>query len=278
MSKRKPFEILCVTMHQNDLSKIAEMNLHADVIFANQAEETSDRTVVYDGVHTARMITTDTRGVGKNRNIALTYASAEYCLLADDDVVYRDDVEQTVVQAFQAHPDADLFVFHLESDDPQRAQRAFAKTRKYRRWERLSFGGIRIAFRLDSVRKANLWFTTLFGGGCVFPSGEDSLWLMDARRAGLTFYVSDRTIGSVSFKASTWFTGYDEKFYYGKGAFYAAAHAASYPLWALYFALRTHKNAAISLPDRFRWMRAGREGYRTLTPFEAYQKSREERV
>ena len=34
------FEILCVTMHQRDFSKIQEMNIHSDVVFANQAETT----------------------------------------------------------------------------------------------------------------------------------------------------------------------------------------------------------------------------------------------
>lgn len=30
------FELLCVTMHQKDFSKIQEMNIHSDVVFANQ--------------------------------------------------------------------------------------------------------------------------------------------------------------------------------------------------------------------------------------------------
>ena len=33
------FEILCVTMHQNDFSKIKEMNIHSDVVFATLSEE-----------------------------------------------------------------------------------------------------------------------------------------------------------------------------------------------------------------------------------------------
>ncbi len=31
------FEVLCVTMNQNDFSKIKEMNINSDVVFANQA-------------------------------------------------------------------------------------------------------------------------------------------------------------------------------------------------------------------------------------------------
>ena len=33
-------EILCVTMHQKDFSKIRQMNIHSNVLFANQAGRT----------------------------------------------------------------------------------------------------------------------------------------------------------------------------------------------------------------------------------------------
>ena len=68
------FEILCVTMHQNDFSKIKEMNIHSNVVFANQCDHTSFEECVING-HYAKMISTQTRGVGINRNFALAYAS-----------------------------------------------------------------------------------------------------------------------------------------------------------------------------------------------------------
>ena len=89
------FEILCVTMHQNDFSKLTEMNVHSDIVYANQCDHTSYEEIEFEG-HTAKMISTTTRGVGINRNLALTYATADICLMADDDVTYTDDMEQRV--------------------------------------------------------------------------------------------------------------------------------------------------------------------------------------
>ena len=43
------FEILCVTMRQNDFSKIREMNIHSDVVFANQCDHTSYEEIEFDG-------------------------------------------------------------------------------------------------------------------------------------------------------------------------------------------------------------------------------------
>ncbi|MBE7061005.1 MAG: glycosyltransferase [Clostridiales bacterium] len=268
--ERNKFEILCVTMHQKDFSKIGEMNIHSNVTFANQADRTAFEKVDCDGF-SAKMITTTTRGVGKNRNIALTYADAEICLFADDDVKYVDDVEKIVVGEFEKCRKADIIIFHLATDSEIRKQRVYPKTRKHRRFEKMPWGGFRIAFRLDSIKKANLWFTTLFGGGCVFPSGEDSMWLTDAKKAGLTFYVSNKTIGKVSFEESTWFTGVDEKFYYAKGVYYKAVHPKTFRLWAMYFAFRTSSFSGLSFKNRLKWMKRGVVGYKEMLSFEEYK-------
>lgn len=263
------FEIVCVTMHQKDFSKIAEMNVHSDIVYANQTDTTSYAEHVFEG-HTAKMISTQTRGVGVNRNLALTYATGEYCLFADDDVVYGENVEQKVIGEFEAHPDADVFIFHLAADNAQRQQKRYKKTRRVAPWERMPWGGVRIAVKLSSIRKANIWFSTLFGGGCLFPSGEDSLWLMEARRKGLRFYVSDQTIGSVSFGDSSWFTGFDERYFYGRGALLRAAHPATFFLWDLYFLVRV--KGKLTLKEKLRWMLAGNEGYVKMQGFSEYEK------
>lgn len=262
------FEILCVTMHQKDFSKIEQMNIHSDVVFANQADRTSFDELEFNG-HCARMISTNTRGVGINRNLALTYAKGDICLFADDDVVYNDDAEEKVLAEFEAHPDADIIIFHFDTDS-DRKQVKYNKTRKCKGLYKMPWATFRVAFRLDSVIKANIWFTTLFGGGCIFPSGEDSMWLSEARRKGLTFYVSKETIGKVSFEESTWFTGFDEKMYYGKGAFYQTVHPKTTYLWMFYFAFRTHKFSSLSWSDRIIWMKNGIKGYNQMQSYQDF--------
>ena len=262
-------EILCVTMHQTDFLKIQQMNIHSDVFFANQADRTCLEELEFDGHH-ARMLTTDTRGVGINRNMCLQYARGEICLFADDDVTYSDDMEEKVLTEFDAHPDADIIIFHLDAGE-QRKQISYPKTKKCRGFYRMPWGAVRVAFRLDAVRKANVWFTTLFGGGCIFPSGEDSMWLTDAKRKGLTFYVSKETIGKVDMDQSTWFSGYDERFFFGKGACCAAMHGAMAGVWSQYYLFRYRKFGELTKSKKAKWMRLGRQGYAKMRPFEDYQ-------
>lgn len=256
-------------MNQKDFSKIRSMNINSDIIFANQADVNSYDEYKF-GVHTAKMVTTNSRGVGINRNIALMYADAEYCLFADDDVVYRDNMEEIIINEFETHSDADVFIFHLDTDDQVRKQRSYVKTRKVKSWEQMPWGGFRIAIRLSSVRKANIWFTTLFGGGCKFPSGEDSMWLRDAKAKGLRFYVSDKTIGRVSFNTSTWFTGRNEKYYYGQGAYCEAVHQKCTLIWLIYYSLRTANNSMLSFSNRLCWLKKGTEGYKKMFSYEEY--------
>ncbi len=267
------FEILCVTMHQKDFSKLEEMNIHSNVVFSNQADHTDYQEKEFDG-HKAKMITTDTRGVGKNRNLGLIYASGDICLFADDDVRYVDNMEELVLGEFEKNPKADIIIFHFNTDSKERPQGAYKKTRRHGRFERMPWGGCRIAFRLNSIKKRNLWFSTLFGGGCIFPSGEDSKFFIDAKRAGLKFYVSNKTIGSVSFAQSTWYTGVDEKYFFAKGVFYQAVHRRTKWLWMQYFAFRTKGKGNLSYLQKIKWMKKGAKSYDTMTSFDSLSSSK----
>ena len=263
------FEILCVTMHQNDFSKINEMNIHTNVVFANQCDCTTYDEYCFEG-YTAKMISTQTRGVGINRNLALMYASAKYCLLADDDVIYYDNVEQLVVSEFEAHPDADVIIFHLDSDNKTRELKKFKHTKRWHRYNGLPVGGVRIAFKLESIRKANTYFSMLFGGGSIFSSGEDSLFLIALARMGERLYLSKETIGKVSFASSSWFCGFNERYYYGKGAFYQAARPSLKYLWMLYLLVRTYNKNELRFTEKLRWMNYGAKGYKSLLSFEQF--------
>lgn len=263
------FEILCVTMHQTDFSKIKQMNIHSDIVFANQCDRTSYEEFDFDG-HKAKMISTQTRGVGINRNLTLSYASGDICLFADDDVEYVDDMEQIVIEEFERESKADIIIFNLDTDSEIRKQKHYDKAKKWHRIEPMPWGAVRVAFRLTSIRKANLWFTLLFGGGAIFPSGEDSDWLNHAKKK-CSIFLSNRTIGMVKMGTSSWFSGYDEKFYYGKGAFLEHSNYLFFFLRAFYLAFKTGRKSKLSFKDRMKWMKNGKIGYHRMIDYEKFK-------
>lgn len=253
-------EVLCTTMHQTDFSKIKEMNIQSDVVFANQADRYSYEELGFNG-HTARMVSTAQRGVGKNRNIALLYATAEICIFADDDVRYVDGYRDKVIAAFKEVPDADVIIFNLTSQ-LQRKPRQNKKIKKCKIWNVLGYGTCRIAFKLSSVHKANIWFTQLFGGGCKYPSGEDSMLLLEALRKGLKMYTHPLVIGEVKQEDSTWFKGYNEEYFFCRGAWTQAALPRIKYVIFLCYIVRLRNLATIPIKQMIQMMFAGANSFK----------------
>jgi Glycosyl transferase family 2. len=265
------FEVLCVTMHQNDFSKIEEMNIKSNVVFANQADRHSyEETCFYDNKYKAKMITTNLRGVGKNRNMALIYAESEICLLSDDDVKYNDNYQEIICSAFKKLPNADCIIFNLSTNSSERQQYVNKKIKKCNIFTRMPYGAVRIAFKLESIKKTNIWFSTLFGGGCIFPSGEDSIFIKNILKNKLNVYKHTDFIGEIDMNVSSWYDGMNEKYYYGKGAFYSNLYKRSYFIWFIYISIMTRNKSKISFKQRLIWLKNGRNGYKKLLSYNEY--------
>ncbi len=259
------FEVLCVTMHQNDFSKIKEMNIHSDVVFANQCDCTAYEEQNFDG-HTAKMISTQTRGVGINRNMTLSYASADIVLLSDEDMRYTDTYAEDIVRAFEEHPKADVMIFNIGVLGSERKQKQNTKTKRTNCFSRMPYGAPRMAMRLDAWKKSNVWFTTLFGGGAKYSNGEDSIFINQLRRAGLTVYVSNVSIGNVDMSDSCWYQGANEEFFFNKGAYIAAMHAKTSMIWKMYFAFKV--KSQLRLSEKIKFLRYGQNAYLNMESFE----------
>ena len=55
-----------------------------------------------------------------------------------------------------------------------------------------------------------------FGGGCIYSSGEDSLFLKACFERGLKVYSNAYVLGSCCKDVSSWFRGFNEKYFYDK--------------------------------------------------------------
>ena len=57
------------------------------------------------------------RGISRNRNNCLRHATADVCLIADDDCQYTHEQLQAVIDTFIQHPDVDIATFRYSSDN-----------------------------------------------------------------------------------------------------------------------------------------------------------------
>lgn len=264
-------QILAVTMHQCDFSKVEQMRIATDVLFANQADRNETATKQYDTFQ-AQMVTTSGRGVGRNRNVALAHATGDILLLADDDVVYCEGYAQMVRRAFRDHADADAIVFNIDTIGASIPSRRNQESKRVRLYNALNYGAVRIAVRRESLLRERICFSGSFGGGAMFSSGEDTLFICDMLRKGFKIYTSSDTIAVVDQRESTWFRGYNEKYLYDKGALNGAAFPVLPSLFCQQYLVRhpeVFREAGLSFFQALELMRRGIKGYRAGMPWKA---------
>ncbi len=230
-------QVLVACMHQKDDSLYEEMNLQTDAIFANQCDKYSYKECIKENGSRVQLISTADRGVGKNRNKALMNATGKYLLCSDQDMIYVDGYEKIITDAFKKCPKADIIVFNLEYLNRfTPARKESGKFKRIHLWNCMRYGTARVAMRKDAVLKSCLSFSTLYGGGAKYSSGEDSLFIRDAFRKGLKMYASPVVIAKVKQEQSTWFNGYTDKLFIDKGILIANAFPVMKNILVYYFA------------------------------------------
>lgn len=230
-------QVLVACMHQKDDSLYKEMNLQTDAILANQCDEYSYKLYTQADGNCVELISTADRGVGKNRNKALINARGKYLLCSDQDMIYVDGYEKIIEDAFEKCPKADIIVFNLEYMNRfTPARKEDCKFKKVHLWNCMRYGTARVAMRKGAIDKVCLSFSTLYGGGAKYSSGEDSLFIRDAFRKGLKMYASPIVIAKVKQEESSWFKGYNDKYFIDKGILIANAFPLMKGLLVYYFA------------------------------------------
>lgn len=266
----KTVEVLVVTLNQNDFSKYEEMNISTHAIFANQAQTNKVESKLINK-NKLKMITTTTVGVGINRNIALSNATGDYIVFADDDVSYIDKYEELILKAFKEVPDADILIFNVEITGG-RTSKLNNKIKKVNITNFFPYGTVRIVAKRKAILRSNLWFSHLFGGGALYGSGEDSLFLREAIKKGLKIYTYPEILAEVDGNSSSWFSGYNEKYFYDKGAWLRAAFPKLYVLMINLFAIRFLKRTDYSFFQLRKMMKNGAKGFINNMSYEDFLK------
>lgn len=265
----KDLQILVATMKQTDFSLFKKMNIKTNAIIANQHDTDSviNQTTEHGEI---KMITTATRGVGLNRNIALMASDAEILLFADDDIVYYDGTLDGVKQAFKQLPDADVIIFSLDFTKKGVVfEERHLPIKRRNIFNGLRFGACALAIRRDAVIKANITFNQLFGGGCIYGSGEDSLFIIECLKKGLHIYTHPYVLGACAKDSSSWFSGFNEKYFFDKGAFLSAAFPKAKLLFILALAvkLKKRKKTELTLYQMVSNMYKGAEAFNKLKKY-----------
>ncbi len=239
-------ELLVSALNADTEELIKKMNIGSDAIIINQCGQVGYSEERADG-HNIRIFSFDEKGVGLSRNNALLRASNELVLFSDEDIVYADDYEKKVCEEFDRHPEADMLLFNVKVCEE-----------RFTYWNK-SFGRVGLmncgrypaysmAIRKKKLHDTGVTFSLLFGGGAKYSNGEDSLFIRQLIKAGIKCYRTDVVIGEEIPRPSTWFNGYNEKFFFDRGVLYHHLYGRMAMLMALQFAYRKRKIMCQTIP------------------------------
>lgn len=212
MSGGLKLDVLVSCMWQKDLSIVAKSHITGGAVVVNQCDSEGFSVLpTRDGM--AKMYSVSQRGLTKSRNMAIGLSKADICVLCDDDEVFEDDYRQKIHTAYTKLSDADVIIFKMKNRTPSFPDKVrrlrFPATMKVSSWQ--------ISFRKQSLVRAGVSFDEKLGAGSGNGAEEELKFLLDCERAGLKIYYVPSVIASVGQQSSTWFSGFNEKFFRDRG-------------------------------------------------------------
>jgi len=235
-------ETLISCMHKKDASIATTSNVRNDAVIINQCDrEETVETVLTDstgGTHHVKLVSTQERGLSRSRNMAIAHATADICLIADDDEVFENDAAESIIKAYESHPEADLITFDIKG-------RHSTKTGLTHKAGRIGYLGalhissVQITFRRKRIVEKGIRFDPEMGSGTGHGCGEETKFLFDCLKKKLTIVHVPIPIASLTATTdSQWFQGWTPRFFVERG--WATARYLGKPIatvYACYYAI-----------------------------------------
>lgn len=139
-------------------------------------------------------------------------------MIADDDLVYVDNVQEIVCDAFRKNVQWDIIAFQVHG-----IEREFKKYSKRKMnvgyLKSMKLSSVQLALR-NKVKKSGIKFDERFGAGSMYNSGEENIFLFDCLKSGLKIGYVPIKIADLHLGSSSWFHGFDANYFFTLGSYY----------------------------------------------------------
>ncbi|MBO4674018.1 MAG: glycosyltransferase [Bacteroidaceae bacterium] len=158
------------------------------------------------------------KGLSRNRNNALSHATGDVLLIADDDNRYTDELIGHIFEAYEAHPEAD--VIHFQALD--------LEGNPLHPYPAPYVSSVELTFK----RSVTTRFDERFGLGSEhLCAGEEEVWMKDASDAGYQIrYVNQPIVMTPKGTTGTQFAG-NPQLQMSKGATFKHVYGTANALW-----------------------------------------------
>lgn len=270
MNSKNTLTTLISTMYQDDYSLLDKMNINTNAVVVNQCEREVITKFIYRD-HEIVWIDSKDRGLSKSRNLALRNANGTICLLCDDDEVLYKGYETHILKAFDDIEKSDIIVFNINRIGWNEEEKLFERVRKIPKYK--TYGSVHLSFRLDSIVNNNISFDTEFGAGSgKYNCAEDALFCLKCHRNKLNMFSYPAVISDVYCEKSSWFSGYNEKYFFDTGAFLSKAYPKIKQLMKWYYPIRCKKLTTLTVSQIIAFIKMGFKGFLLNMSYEEYIK------
>lgn len=207
-------EVLVSCLEGNTTYIVQRLKLKTSALIVNQCGADNIEEIKISELVKVRILNSSTNGLSVSRNIAISQSNADICLLCDDDEILSNTYDKDIIGAFLQHPNYDIIAFKV--DYPKKS---FPKSRKKIGYiSALKISSVQIAFRRERLISKKISFNETMGAGTGNGAGEENKFLYDCLRAGLKILYVPICIAKVDVSGeSTWFRGYDNRYFLNKG-------------------------------------------------------------
>ena len=86
-------------MYEKDKEIIKRSNIQSNCVIINQCNEDKKEELKIENNKTCLWINSKERGLSRSRNMAIQNSDTDVCLIADNDEIFDDDVEEKNIKS-----------------------------------------------------------------------------------------------------------------------------------------------------------------------------------
>ena len=223
------------------LEKIKEAKINNDVLMVNQVTENFSIFSIND--NGKKLYSYRENGTSNSRNRLLEMASGDICIFADDDIIYFDNYEEIIKNAYNKNKKADGILFYVENKNVNREKNKKIGNKKLNSLDVMRARIYGLSLKKETIKKIkdkNIKFNKNFGPGGVFLKGEETIFIKELLDNGFKIYSTNKQIGYVHDKNSNWFTGFNDKYLFDQGAIFYKMFPKYYKLFIIQYLIRKY--------------------------------------
>lgn len=248
-------EIVIATMNKDGLDFLIPMFPFShfsdfSILIINQTQENKILVSDYPSV---RVINSFEKGLSKSRNLGIKNALRKIVLIADDDVVFIENLQKKIIKAYNENQNATVICFQTVTKKGDLYRNYLKKKKKLNNRKIRKVLSIEVTCKVEDLKKNNCAFNEFFGLGSKFQDSETFFFLRRIRYKKLNVVFQPSVIVMHKSFSSSDDACSDRVIYARMAGFYKTAGIVSYLLLLKYmfFLIRNYNLSVFEIKRKF---------------------------